>query len=113
MTVIALQAPMAPLSPRTEAVTPSAYALPPVQTVPAVPNAGVQLQMSDQRPQGNPPPPQPAALPERAQPRPIDPFPKMRFADPLPDLPELEAPAPSNPYQAALSIVRGGEGSRS
>jgi hypothetical protein len=106
VTVITLQAPVAPMPARSEPATPSAFALPPVQTVPSVPDTGVQLQMADQRNQAK----TPAPAPERLPPRAIDPFPNMRFADPLPDLPELEITPPANPYQAALSVVRG-EGS--
>lgn len=37
-----------------------------------------------------------------------EPFPAMRFPDPLPNLPELDLPAKANAYQSALGMLRRG-----
>jgi hypothetical protein len=105
MTVIALQAPMAPASQRFEPTTPSAFALTAVQTVSSLQDTDAQRLMADHRPFGKP-----LSLARHEKPT-LDPFPELRFADPLPDLPDLELPQQANPYLAALSVLRRDDGS--
>lgn len=38
-----------------------------------------------------------------------EPFPDLRFADPLPNLPNLDLPTKASAYQAALTVLRNDE----
>jgi hypothetical protein len=112
MITIALQSPWPAAAPRVEKPVQSAHALPPVSTVAALPDGAAKSMMPDehlfreraresfrfQQSQGNA-----DAAPETAP----QPFPDMRFADPLPDLPELDLPAKAQAWQSALTALRG------
>ncbi|MGL4320053.1 MAG: hypothetical protein ACRCS3_04250 [Paracoccaceae bacterium] len=99
MTVFIAQAPVAPFAARIEPVTPSAFALRASQTVAALPEKGVQSTLADDRPFAM----NPANLPKSKT---LDPFPDLRFVDPLPDLPKMELPQAAGAYVGALSIFR-------
>lgn len=112
MTTIAMQTPWPNPTARAERPTPSTNALAPVATVAALPDKAVQSlladlplfrdrsrdtltfrQSVDQR-----------EAPDNGAPQP---FPEMRFADPLPNLPELDLPAKASAYHTALTVLRG------
>lgn len=111
MTLIALPTPLAPALARIEKPTPSAHALPAAATVAPLHDASQQGATAGQQ----------AFLAttksykDRTEPKPADdnapePFSALRFADPLPNLPELDIPIKAAAYQAALSVVRNDEG---
>ncbi len=124
MTIIAMQTPWPNPTARLEKPTPSTNALAPVATVPALPDRAAQSLLADHpshrdrsrdtftfhqsvarqsidrqsEDQGE--------APETGAPQP---FPAMRFADPLPNLPELDLPAKATAYHTALTVLRGDE----
>jgi hypothetical protein len=113
MTVIAMQSPWPATIGRTEKPAASGNALPPTQTVPAMPDQSSKGTTADKhafRDRAR----ESFALPKRGlqsgkedkSPAP-QPFPELRFADPLPNLPELDLPAKARAYQSALTVLRG------
>lgn len=109
MTTIALQSPWPVAANRIEKPA-VATELTPVASVPALPDNATQGLLADRsaprdrsRDNFNF-----RANDDQTQPRDTapDPFPHLRFADPLPDLPDLDLPAKAMAYQAALSVLR-------
>ena len=115
MTIIALQAPLVAPTGRPErpALTPNA--LPLVQTVAALPNQsgqGITAGMPAFRDRSR----ESFTLAQDREKSAVpadsiapQPFPALRFADPLPDLPELDLPAKNDAYRASLTILRSGD----
>lgn len=115
MTFIALQAPAPAPVTRAERPTPSAHALPMVQTVAAVPDQpsqGLSAGMAGFRDRARDALEQQQNAGYGARGKDVSgpqPFSALRFADPLPNLPELDLPAKKAAYHAALNVVRGPE----
>ncbi len=107
MIPITIQAPLPTAPARAERPTPSAHALPAVATVASASAMNLQSAAQD-RPafrtpsdtyaDRSPDDGDKAAAPQ--------PFPALRFADPLPNLPELDLPTKAAAYQAALTVLR-------
>jgi hypothetical protein len=115
MTTIAVLSPLQNATPRVEKPLGSAHALPEVATVQPLPDQPTNHTSADRPalPQGRP---ESFTFRKSADAAsdadaPIDdqPFPDVRFADPLPDLPELDLPTKAAAYQSALSMLRGPE----
>ena len=120
MRVIALQTPMPiPVSrqdrPGETIKAQSASALPAVQTVVALPDHAGGGLPTDAPPHNSrvrsgvyaPDDPDRQAQPHERQA--TQPFPELRFADPLPDLPEMDLPARIAAYHTALGVLRGSD----
>jgi hypothetical protein len=116
MTIIAAQTPWTAVIARVERPVPSSNALPPVETVAPLPENSAQgllagrpafqdsPQMAFAHQQG-------AANPADAQQKEAQPpFPELHFADPLPNLPDLDLTGMTQAYHTALSVLRGTEG---
>jgi hypothetical protein len=107
MTLITLQAPLPQAALRVDRPTPSAHDLPAVAAVAAAPDTGLHTGYQD-KPAFVPLPASYAGTPpeQDGAANAPQPFPDIRFADPLPNLPELDLPTKAAAYQAALSVVR-------
>jgi hypothetical protein len=109
MTLIPMPPPLHQTPLRPERPTASSNALPPVAVVAALPDQPMSATTRDgpafSAQKGHAQAYRQSAVPadDDGQPQP---FPELRFADPLPNLPELDLPAKAAAYGEALTLMR-------